>query len=193
MLENFKRVITEAAPKWFLLENVPTVPNVILPGYKIQRFDLNARECGLQQNRLRHFQFGSIDGRYLIINRDAPVRNVERCVTASEGKKSKIRRSFTNICELQGLPADFDLPYFRLSEKYKVVGQAVPPPMARKIARAIREAMSENFSTATHKVCICGCGRIVEGRAKAAKAACRKRMQIRRERATAESSLRDHA
>jgi DNA (cytosine-5)-methyltransferase 1 len=52
MLCEFVRVVDEAAPEWFLLENVPRVPDVAVAGYSIQRFDLNARECGMRQSRL---------------------------------------------------------------------------------------------------------------------------------------------
>ena len=39
MLEEFKRVIVQALPSWWLLENVRTVPDVKIDGYSWQRVD----------------------------------------------------------------------------------------------------------------------------------------------------------
>jgi DNA (cytosine-5)-methyltransferase 1 len=86
MLNEFCRVVAEAQPYWFLLENVPTVPNITIPGYAIQRLDLRASECGAQQSRLRHFQFGSRDGRVLV-----PSRAVT-CVTTSSPRHRRPKK-----------------------------------------------------------------------------------------------------
>jgi len=72
MLAEFQRVVTEAQPEWWLLENSPRVPDIVIDGYKVQRIALNARECGAKQNRPRHFQFGSLAGLVLIIERQPP-------------------------------------------------------------------------------------------------------------------------
>jgi DNA (cytosine-5)-methyltransferase 1 len=179
----FARVVTEAKPKWFLLENVPTVPNVKIEGYTVQRFDLRASEVGLPQSRLRHFQFGSDDASVLVPERDSSnvaassSVTLEPCCMASEGKRQQ-RRSFARFCELQGLPASFDLPGWGLGFKYAAVGNAVPVPMAATIARAIRNRYA---LPAGVKLCACQCGRIVTGRRKSAGAACRKRLQRKRE------------
>jgi len=79
MLAEFCRVVAEAQPSWFLLENVPRA-DVSIDGDEVQRFDLNARECGAAQSRLRHFQFGSRDGKVLVIHRSVPaVAESQRC------------------------------------------------------------------------------------------------------------------
>lgn len=62
MLTEFARVVTEAQPEWWIMENVPSVPDVHISGYHVQRFNANAREFGLNQDRNRRFQFGSRDG-----------------------------------------------------------------------------------------------------------------------------------
>ncbi len=177
LLKEFSRLVLEAAPDWFLLENVPGVPDVIISGYQIQRFNLNAKECGIRQNRLRCFQFGSRAGKVLIIERQPPPPDVEPCCMASEGKDQN-RRSFSKFCELQGLPKDFSLPSFKLSAKYEAVGNGVPVGMAQTIAKAVKEALLRK-SIVT--LCACFCGRRVTGRQKLATAACRKRMQRNRE------------
>lgn len=176
MLNEFCRCVTEARPDWFLLENVPTVPNIAVDGYTIQRFDLNARECGLAQSRLRHFQFGSRRGLVITLERRRPEGKAEPICLATEGERPD-RRDFADFCELQGLPRDFTLPGMNIAARYAAVGNGVPVPMARVIARAIRTA---NRRAADVRLCLCGCGRIVSGKQIAAGPACRKRLERRR-------------
>lgn len=173
MLAEFERVVSSARPAWFLLENVPRVPDVCIADYSIQRLDLNARECGMRQVRLRHFQFGSLDGSVISPARTKPVGSQERIALATEGSKPD-RRSWSDFCELQGLPRDFDLS-MSVTAKYKAVGNGVPVPMARVLARAILNRLSSQS-----RLCACGCGRLVYGRQVMALAACRKRMERRR-------------
>lgn len=180
MLEEFRRVVTEAEPEWFLLENVPTVPNVSLEGYTVQRFDLNARECGMSQSRLRHFQFGSRRGLVIVPERLKPAGDAAQICLATEGQRAD-RRSFADFCELQGLPRDFDLPGLSIAAKYAAVGNGVPVPMARTIARAIKAA---KLRARDVRLCVCNCGRIVKGKQIAATPACRKRLERKRKGVT---------
>jgi DNA (cytosine-5)-methyltransferase 1 len=179
MLHEFCRCVAEAWPDWFLLENVPGVPDVQVPGYVVQRFDLRADECGLPQRRLRHFQFGS-HGYQLVLRRDPRIAVTQRCVTATEGTQQE-RRDWGDFCEIQGLPRDFQLDGFHRAARYRAVGNGVPVPMARFIARAIRCMVP----TGTVRLCECGCGRPLDGMStqRAATDACRKRLQRRRDRA----------
>lgn len=209
LLNEFCRVVKEAKPQWFLLENVPSVPTVDIYGYYVQRFDLNAKNCGSNQNRNRHFQFGTSlkDIRILDIHRDASPVAVARCVTASEGGQMD-RRNFSDACELQGLDKDFDLPLFTQSGKYRAVGNGVNVLVSRRIAAAIKTAtfgMSENAKNSTYintvyavknpKVienlnvmfCACGCGRLIKGKQKSATPACRKRLEKNRKAVKNES------
>ena len=175
MLDEFKRIIELAGPEWFLLENVPCVPDISIDGYTIQRFDLNASECGLNQSRLRHFQFGSVDGRILIIERHKKMKKLHPACLATEGQRPD-RRTWSDFCQLQGLPADFDLD-LDIKRKYRFVGNGVPVNMAEVIARSVKNAVVDD----SIKVCACGCGRIVTGRQKTATPACRKRLQRKRD------------
>lgn len=187
LLREFLRCVAEAAPDWFLLENVPGVPDVRLDGYAVQRFDLRGTECGLQQSRLRHLQFGSRRGLVLLLNRGERQAATVPAATASEGT-SATRRSWPEFCLSQGLPADFDLPSFTLAAKYRAVGNGVPVPMAAMVARAIRGAMVD---PAQVRLCRCGCARRVSGRAIAAGPACRKRLErARRDSAAATGDRR---
>ncbi len=171
MLAEFVRVVLEASPDWFLLENVPQVPDIVVPGYSIQRFDLHASEVGVNQNRLRHFQYGSRFG--LVLRLDRPARKSKDalpCLTTGD------LRSWSNKCRLQGLPPDFDLPSLSQSGKSKALGNGVPLPMAEFIAAAVKCPVDP----AVVRLCICGCGRSVDGKKRAALAACRKRIERRK-------------
>jgi DNA (cytosine-5)-methyltransferase 1 len=182
LMNEFKRVVLESGCSWFLLENVPESPDIEIDGYAVQRFMLNAKHCGSNQNRNRKFQFGSRDGLFLQIKRDSSPVNVQSCITASEGKKQD-RRTVEDFCELQGLPRNFDLPDFNKEGFYRAVGNGVNVNVSRKIAFAIRDATEgENTRTITEfKFCVCGCGETVTGKQLSKTPACRKRIQKKRE------------
>ena len=178
MLAQFARCVTEASPEWWLAENVMGVPDISIPGYHVQRFNLNARDCGLTQNRPRRFQFGFRDGTSLALARlDTPEPFQPACL-ATEGKRRN-RRTWEDFCEAQGLPREFTLPGWSQAARYRAVGNGVPPAMASVIARAIlNRGRSQPF-----RLCACECGRSVHGKAKMAEAGCRKREQRRRDAA----------
>lgn len=179
MLREFERVVMECQPDWFLLENVPGVPSVAVAGYQMQRFFLNANECGSLQNRNRYFQFGSKDGLLLDIKRRPKPAKSEPCAMASEGNK-KERRSWEDFCELQGITEAFDLPDLTKLGAYKVVGNAVNLNVSRTIAAAIVEAYTNPTYLKDVKTCACGCGRRLTGNQKTATDACRKRLSVSR-------------
>lgn len=172
-IEEYRRVVTEARPVWWLMENVTGVPSLWVDGYHTQRFNLSARECGSPQNRLRCFQFGSRDGKPLIVRRlDTDEAATDRCCVAREGEMVN-RREFPDFCALQGLPRDFALPGWSIAARYRAVGNGVPLPMGRVVARAIA---SWPFDPCV-RLCVCQCGRPVDGRQVHATPACRKRME----------------
>lgn len=184
MLDEFTRVVTEAAPEWWLMENVARVPDVTAPDYVTQRLDINNGWYG-DSTRLRHIQFGSVTGRLLNVTRLSGVTATEGAALAGD------RRSFDEVKRLQGLPPDFDLPGFLVSEKIRAVGNGVPLPMGRILAAAILEAYDQAVTvqfdlagavTAPGK-CGCGCGRRVTGKQMYYDYSCRKRAQRRRDRA----------
>lgn len=183
LLRHFARVVDGAAPFWFLLENVPGVPDVDqyfdergAVGWHFQRFNIKASEVGCGQSRLRCFQFGWRDGLGpVVIHRGTPVSGLSPAALASEGKR-KHRRGWAEFCELQGLPGDFALPGLSLAARYRLVGNGVPVPLARAVALAI------NTRTVTLKrLCVCDCGRPVASGRTLATPACRKRMQRKRD------------
>jgi DNA (cytosine-5)-methyltransferase 1 len=145
MLKEFCRLIDESQPTWFLLENVPAVPNIHVENYSIQRFDLRASECGLSQERLRHFQFGSLNNTKLIIDRQPRIVNCRQTVL---GKETEAERPLSERCVLQGLPSDFlaNSTIFTQKGKAKLIANSVAFPMAKTVAKAIREATCKAHS-----------------------------------------------
>ncbi|MCA0229862.1 MAG: DNA cytosine methyltransferase [Bacteroidetes bacterium] len=178
MLGEFERVVMEAQPAWFLLENVPNVPYIDIDGYHIQRFYLNALECGSTQNRHRFFQFGSRDGFVLDIPRQPKPAHAQRCAMATEGTKTE-RRSWDEFCALQGIEP-LSLPDLTQTARYKVVGNAVSLHVSRTIAAAIKAALDNPIYAKDVTLCACGCGRRITGRQKTATDACRKRLSVNR-------------
>ena len=185
LMAEFARVVRETGPEWWLLEKVPRAPDLRIDGYNYQRVDVNQGwYSGV--NRLRHFQFGSRSGVTLQIPRGQPVRGAEPAALASDG------RGFREFCRLQGLADDFELAGFTIAEKIRAVGNAVPIVMGRVVARAVRSSYGlDNHGPAPaydpalcqRRICRCGCGRVVRGRALYDSPACRKRAQRTRDRA----------
>lgn len=158
LIPEYKRCVILADPDWWLLENVSGVPDVEIHGYATTRRELDMRWLGESQSRLRSFQFGTRTGAELhpeIAVFEHP--ELEPACLASEGKSGQIsnskkngkqrsiyhrRRDFGKFCELQGLEADFlkESP-FTQSGKYRAVGNGVPLPMGRAIAKAVKAAL----------------------------------------------------
>lgn len=194
MLLEFLRVVEEACPQWWLLENVAQVPTVTAPDYVTQRIDLdNAWFTGATSRRLRHIQFGSLSGRLLDIERKE-VKLKAGAATANDA------RPLRDVIQLQGLPEDFDLPGFTIAAKKRAIGNGVPLPMGRALARSVTSILSkpppivqaEMFEPVPSRpdVCLCGCGRRVTGRKQYFDYACRKRAQRKRDLAAAEKKNR---
>jgi DNA (cytosine-5)-methyltransferase 1 len=175
MLLEFARVVTLAGPEWWLIENVPGCPTLVIPGWETQRLDLNALECGLAQRRHRHIQFGSSDGRRLAPMRIAGDIDGEPTCMASEGRRAN-RRDWSRFCALQGLTPAPALSHLTRQARYTAVGNGVPVPMARTIARAVKNPV---FAIFADSLCACGCGRVTRPGVTLATDACRQRASRR--------------
>jgi DNA (cytosine-5)-methyltransferase 1 len=173
MLQEFVRVVLECRPTWWVMENVPQVPTVRIPGYSHLRLDLNALDFGSDQNRHRHFQYGHAAGLIPIVTRATIARpgKSQPCCLASEGS-GRHRRTWADFCRLQGLPEDFQLPGMTQEARYRAVGNGVHVDVAEALARAISTA-----APVDSRLCECCCGRLVTGRQRLATPACRKRKQ----------------
>ncbi len=167
LIPEFARVVMEAAPRWFLMENVPHAPAPQVDGYAVYAFLLNNRWLGGVQNRLRRFWFGVRGAVPVDLRRWLEYAALEpaewRPAVLASGSYKQRRRGRVRLSakagpskatvreglRLQGLPEDFfEGAPFTIKGQQRLVGNAVPLPMARALARAIRkweaEAMNEN-------------------------------------------------
>lgn len=161
LIPEYERVVSEARPNWFVMEEVPAAPLPNVLGYIVKAQVLNNRWLGELQDRKRRISFGTPEGKSLPIQTqvfepqgyefavtgDARVRPVAMLAGGkkkSGGKTSSLNRGggsldFATMCEHQGLSRDFlsDAP-FTVSAKRQMVGNGVPLPMGRAIAKAVR-------------------------------------------------------
>lgn len=151
LIPEFERVVTEAAPQWFVMENVRAAPEPNIPGFHLHAQVVNNRWLGEEQNRERRISFGHRLGRKLHLQPAAlePVRWAHAVTSAHAGhrrvrSKGKIARySIPEALRLQGLPEDFfgKAPLTQQG-KLKVIAQGVPLPMGRAVARAVKAALA---------------------------------------------------
>ena len=142
LANEFFRVKELAAPRWWVMEAVVkhVAPFVLT---------LNNRWFGEAQHRKRYFHSNLNLSPHIEM---AALEHVEwkYAVLAGHGGAvgSVYRRmakySLDDACELQGLPRDFHalLP-FRRDGKYEVIGNGVPLPMGRAVAKAVKRAIGE--------------------------------------------------
>ena len=62
LIPEFERVVAEARPSWWLMENVREAPEPKVTGYKVHYLMLNNRWLGAVQHRVRRFSFGTASG-----------------------------------------------------------------------------------------------------------------------------------
>ncbi len=68
LIPEFERIVVEAQPDWFIMENVREAPIPNVPGYQIDPSLFNNRYLGEKENRIHRFCFGTRDGRKLTID-----------------------------------------------------------------------------------------------------------------------------
>jgi DNA (cytosine-5)-methyltransferase 1 len=169
LIPEFERVVNEAQPDAFVMENVAGAPEPIVDSYSIESALLNNRWFGAEQNRERRFSFGSRDGRPFLRHIDfsvfehpewsPAVTGDMRVATQGARVRNKVSRGdraagvlplhmgalmpFDEMLRLQGLPADFlEHAPFTTRGKRKAVGNGVPIPMGRAVAQAVRKAFA---------------------------------------------------
>lgn len=166
LIPEFERVVAEAQPEWFVMENVPQAPTPRVTGFAVFPQVLNNRWLGAEQNRLRRFTFGT--GSLVVARRawdlspdcvalESPSK--AGCFTANgtqwepgvDTKRGRLRgrsRSVRTWAEakrglrLQGLAEDH-LDHCPLTAEgaIRVIGNGVPLPMGRAVARAVKRAL----------------------------------------------------
>jgi DNA (cytosine-5)-methyltransferase 1 len=167
LIPEYERVVFESEAQWFLMEEVPDAPVPKVEGYGVFSFLLNNRQCFDEtgapavQNRLRRFSFGWRGEAQSLLIETAALESVDFEYAATggsarpvaiggSGKPKKFRdgkgrmpwnakseAAFREVCRKQGLPEDFDLPPFTVAAKCKAVGNGVPLPTGRALAKAI--------------------------------------------------------
>ena len=151
LIPEFERVVTEAGPEWFIMENIKEAPIPEVPGYQVDARVYNNRWLGEVQNRVHMFSFGTRDGHRLVWEEFLWMsREKENRLLASDGRRSlkgsymkHLGRSTADALRLQGLPpAYLDHCPFTKAKAVEVLGNAVPLPMARALARAVKRANS---------------------------------------------------
>jgi DNA (cytosine-5)-methyltransferase 1 len=169
LIPEFERVVCRARPQWFLMENVPDAPSPKVAGYDYYSYMLNNRQCfaddGLpaETNRLRRWTWGWLGpGRPVLEIHvtlfENPVfahaaiggsNSGKRAIrTGANGKtnttmpfNSKSKAIVAELIRKQSLPADFmEHSPFTVEAQCKMLGNGVPLPMGRAIARAVKEA-----------------------------------------------------
>jgi DNA (cytosine-5)-methyltransferase 1 len=168
MIPEFERVVFEADPIWFLMENVPEAPTPWVDGWLTQEQLVRDVWVGGSTNRLRRFTFGTgeghkLDVEWLALHRTDPDpsvlaggggRSVPVAIGGS-GKRKKTadgkrhgphdgpRAPLEELLRAQGLPLDFlrDSP-LTVDGKRHAVGNGVPLAMGRAIAKAVRKALA---------------------------------------------------
>ncbi len=188
MIDQYKRVIRECEPAWWLAENVPCVPDIQLDGYSWQRVPVDL-EWFAPVRRRRHIQFGSRVETYLDLRPPQPLptwRKVHDCVVASRrgGIGWKKKR------ELMGLPKTWDVPALLRDELSKALGNGVPLPMGKFLAAAVADAFGvfgRSVNLRTERRCACPCKRPLSGKQHHFETNCRKIAETRRKREPTEA------
>lgn len=163
LIPEFERVVFEAQPAWWVMENVDRAPLPVVEGYQVHPSLLDNRWLGGEQSRLHRFAFGTRDGRQLhyqyaalenptweprVCASDGGHRTPVKLLKGKAARKGSLnsrlgRRTFAESCVLQGLPADFfDGSPFTREAQYKMLGNGVPLPQGRELARAVLRALA---------------------------------------------------
>ncbi len=163
LIPEFERVVAEAQPDWFVMENVREAPLPAVPGYRVHGSVLQNRWLGEKQSRFHRFSFGTRDGRelrYELAALEHPHFEFRVCASdwrrgqpvallaggkpkaTRRGALSTRHRQLEDALELQGLPRDwFAHSPFTKKGCGEMLGNGVPLPMGRALARAVKRAL----------------------------------------------------
>jgi DNA (cytosine-5)-methyltransferase 1 len=173
LIPEFERIVATAAPFWFLMENVPNAPLPNIDGFGTCERLVRDVWVGGETNRLRRFSFGWRDMANLsallafrveMLALHTP--NPKPAVIAASGGRTprynspgKLTRRYRSgeiyktrdlraMCCDQGLPAEFlESSPLTAVGKRQAVGNGVPLPMGRAVAKAVRQAMGYELLT----------------------------------------------
>ncbi len=161
--DEFMRVWAEAEAHWYLMEAVQHHQQLAIPDDKQRRTitnwttfpkvaKLNNRWLGHEQHRKRYFHSNLDLAPHIEL---AALEHPEwkYAVLAGHGggvgsvQRRMAKYSLADACRLQGLAETFadGLPFTR-QWKYEVIGNGVPLPMGRAIARAVKQAAMSHMT-----------------------------------------------
>ncbi len=139
LIPEFKRVVEEAAPTWWLMENVPGADAPM----SAFRFTFDNHDVGGVQHRVRSF-WSNLN----IRPRLHALRPIDRTPTAAtsiwkDGRQQRAtsRKDIQRVAVAQGLPESFELPGFKVVDTVQAIVNGVPRPMGLAIARAVKSAL----------------------------------------------------
>jgi len=187
-LFNFRRVVSECQPEFWLHENVVGVPEFQIEGYKAQRFHIDLSSFR-DASRLRVFTFGHKGGRLLNPIKSESRAGLEPCALTTDSRPWDVLR------DIQGFEPDLTLKGFTDAGKKRLIANAVPVPMAEYVADLIKRDIYGKTPRMTDLLgdpvrrCACGCGRAVYGRSKTYDGACRMRVCRKRRNNAAKPAL----
>lgn len=165
LIPEFVRVVSEARPLWFVMENVKAAPIPTVEGYPVTTRLLRDMWVGGHTARERRISFGGLASRSPHYLEVLPLHtsDPEPAVLASAsvrtpvklGGSGKVKTTWqprpghrengssglSTAIKHQGLPPDFDIPGFTVSAKLHAIGNGVPRAMGLAIARAVKAAL----------------------------------------------------
>jgi DNA (cytosine-5)-methyltransferase 1 len=149
MIPDYIRVVEEAQPEWFVMENVPMAPVPSPLGYAISHRQLDNRWVGGEQRRRRRFTFGvrgDIPCQLQIETVALEAFNETPTVVSTgqadwKGSAKRHRATIEYMAEAQGIdPSRFNNTPFTTTELRRAIANGVPLPMGRAIAKAVIRA-----------------------------------------------------
>lgn len=167
LIPEFERVVAEAKPTVFVMENVRAAPVPQVAGYAIKDFLLNSHHYGANQSRVRRFTFGykqsgCLESWPFHIEDPLPVHKrtpdpfptVMACEHKYPGRRvagCKVGRRLTihEVCELQGVPEKAYMKFlqrgthtpFKVEFTYVLIGNAVEMNTGQVVARAVKNGL----------------------------------------------------
>lgn len=160
LIPEFERCIREAAPEWFVMENVVKAPPPAVPGYHVRDAVVRDHWCGGHTMRKRRFSFGSAGDpqgwqvETLALHLPDPEVAITSCARKGhvwapdvEGGRYVLNRGprlpIGEMARRQGLPEGFfgkDCPFTTEAQR-KMLGNGVPLAMGRAVAAAVLRAI----------------------------------------------------
>jgi DNA (cytosine-5)-methyltransferase 1 len=161
LIPEFERVVCEACPRWFVMENVVEAPIPAARDFVAQAVIVENRDCGGVQKRVRRFTFGwsgampppsfatewwaePASSEYApTVTGNATIYAGAKPWNPRASRSSRSRSYLARAIELQGLPKSYELPGFTVAGAIEAVANGVPLPMGRAVARAVKRALEK--------------------------------------------------